>query len=309
MSSPLRKALRTITGDETAAKGSSTLPPLSAAELAEVKEFFPLQKFFVLGQPHSGGSVLVRLLNLHADLYCGTGAHFFTRQPVLSELFVQPDESDSAPTTAPSPAALRAMADFLLERQAHPLGKRVAGDQSQNELAGRAVQEMHHLYPDASVIHIVRDGRDVLVKQRLQELTGGAAANPRRERNRPADNVAIFAPGWLSEATRQWANGVSETDRLGHQLYGESYYSLRYEDLLARPFDMLAKVWAFLGLEADGLEAKVTAEIAQDEELVLDKSPQAVWRQFFTPGDKNIFKENADKVLLKWGYEVGADWE
>lgn len=305
MSSPLRKALRAITGDEAAAGSTLALPPLSTAELAEVKEFFPLQKFFVLGQPHSGGGVLARLLNLHADLHCGTGAHFFTRQPVLSELFAQADE----PAAVPSPAALRAMADFLLERQAHPLGKRVAGDQSQNELGGRAVQEIHHLYPDASVIHIVRDGRDVLVKQRLQELTGGAAANPRRERSRPADNVAIFAPGWLSEATRQWANGVSETDRLGHQLYGESYYSLRYEDLLARPFDMLAKVWAFLGLEADGLEAAVAVEIAQDEELVLDKSPQAVWRQFFTPGDKNIFKENADKALLKWGYEVGTDWE
>ena len=303
MSSPLRKALRAITGDEAAA--SQPLPLLSAAELAEVKEFFPMQKFFVVGQPHSGGGVLARLLNLHPDLYCGSGAHFFTRQPVLSELFAQPEE----PAAAPSPAALRAMADFLLERQAHPLGKTVAGDQSPNELGGRAVQEMHHLYPDASLIQIVRDGRNVLVKQRLQELTGGTTANPRRERNRPADNVAIFAPGWLSEETRRWTKGVSETDSLGHQLYGESYYSLRYEDLLARPFDMLAKVWAFLGLDADGLEAKVAAEIAQDEELTLDKSPQAVWRQFFTPGDKNIFKENADKALVKWGYETGADWE
>lgn len=302
MSSPLRKALRAITGDEAAA--SQPLPPLSAAELAEVKDFFPMQKFFVLGQPYSGGGVLARLLSLHPDLHCGSGAHFFSRQPVLTELFAQPDD----PAAAPSSVALRAMADFLLERQTHPLGKSIAGDQSQNELGGRAVQEMYHLYPDASLIHIVRDGRDVLVKQRLQELTG-SAASPRRDRNRPADNVAIFAPGWLAGAAGEWTRGVSETDRLGHQLYGESYFSLRYEDLLARPFDMLAKVWAFLGLNADGLEAKVAAEIAQDEELAHDKSPQAVWRQFFTPGDKNIFKENAGAALTKWGYEVGADWE
>lgn len=301
MSLPLRKAMRAITGKETQSR--IALPPLSAVELAEVKEFFPLQKFFVLGQPHSGGAVLARLLNVHPDLYCGTQAHFFTRQPVLSELFVQSEEVAAPPTTV----ALRAMADFLLERQAHPLGKTVVGDQSPNELGARAVEEMAAFYPDANLIHIVRDGRDVLVKQRLQELTGSDVSAPRRERNRPADNVAIFAPGWLADAAAQWATGVNETDRLGHQFYGESYYSLRYEDLLARPFDMLAKVWAFLGLSADGLEAKVSGEIAQ-EDIALEKSAQPVWRQFFTPGDKNIFKERTGAALLKWGYEAGADW-
>lgn len=303
MSSPLRKALRAITGDEPAA--SHSLPPLSADELAEITEFFPMQKFFVLGQPHSGGGLLARLLSLHPDLYCGSGAHFFTRQPVLSELFALPEQ----PSSLPSPAALRAMADFLLERQTHRLGKMLAGDHSPNELAGRAVQEMAALYPDASLIQIVRDGRDVLVKQRLQELTGSTAAARRREHNRPADNVAIFAPGWLAEATAAWASGVSETDQRGHQLYGERYFSLRYEDLMARPFDMLAKVWAFLGLSADGLEAKVTSELEGEEEAALDKSPQAMWRQFFTAGDKNIFKETAGAVLTKWGYESGAEWE
>lgn len=305
MSSPLRKALRAITGDEAAASSASTLPPLSANELAEVKEFFPMPKFFVIGQPHSGGGVLARLLSLHPDLHCGSGAHFFTRQPVLSELFAQPEQPEAAPSTA----ALRAMADFLLERQTHPLGKTVAGDQSQNELGGRAVREMHCFYPDANVIQIVRDGRDVLVKQRLEELTGTPAANRRRERGQPSDNVAIFAPGWLTDAATEWASGVSESDRLGHQLYGESYFSLRYEDLLARPFEMLAKVWAFLGLEADGLEAKVDGEINSNEHIALDKSPQAAWRQFFTVGDKNIFKESGGAALMKWGYEDGKDWQ
>ncbi|MCL4257082.1 MAG: sulfotransferase [Anaerolineales bacterium] len=303
MKSPLRKALRAITGDEAAA--GQPLSPLTASDLAEIKEFFPMQKFFVLGQPHSGGGLLARLLSLHPDLHCGSGAHFFTRQPVLTELFAQAED----PASAPSMAALRAMADFLLEREAHRLGKTIAGDQSQNELGGRAVREMHQLFPDASLIQIVRDGRDVLVKQRLQELTGNAAASRRREHSQQADNVAIFAPGWLTDASSHWAGSVSEADRLGHQLYGESYYSLRYEDLLARPFDMLAKVWAFLGLDGDGLEAKVESEIAGNEDVALDRGPQAVWRQFFTPGDKNIFKENAHDALIKWGYESGDDWE
>lgn len=303
MKSPLRKALRAIAGDQP--PGNPVLSPLSADELAEITEFFPMQKFFVFGQPHSGGGLLARLLSLHPDLHCGSGAHFFTRQPVLTELFASPEQ----PSALPSAAALRAMADFLLERQTHRLGKTVAGDQSPNELAGRAVQEMASLYPDASLIQIVRDGRDVLVKQRLQELTGSTTAGRRREHDRPADNVAIFAPGWLAEAAAAWANGVSETDQLGHQRYGECYFSLRYEDLMARPFDMLAKVWAFLGLSADGLETRVTRVLEGDDEAALDKNPQAMWRQFFTAGDKNIFKESAGAVLAKWGYESGAEWE
>jgi hypothetical protein len=104
-------------------------------------------------------------------------------------------------------------------------------------------------------------------------------------------------------------------------LFGENYHSLRYEDLLARPFDEMQKLWNFLGVQADpSLEKKVTDEMSSnpDEEWqtkrnediasFLPKGHAGNWQRLFTAQDKAIFKEAAGEMLVKWQYAENLNW-
>ena len=49
-----------------------------------------------------------------------------------------------------------------MEREAAKEGKPIVGDKSPSStIHGQAVRDLHSIYPDAKLIYIVRDGRDV----------------------------------------------------------------------------------------------------------------------------------------------------
>ncbi len=316
------------------------IPSINAEDLAEVKEFFPMPKFFIFGHARSGTTLLARLIRVHPDVHCNWQAHFFTRLPLLSGVLA--DKKFETWLARPSnrwnrgrdlsSVALRAMSDYILERDAIREGKTVVGDKSPNViLSGQAVREMYRLYPDASLIFIVRDGRDTLVSHRFQNFIDGSQFLGKADlKIRDAfisdsdpfmsGTKSIFTPQALKSMAKSWADNVAQTDQLGHQLYGERYFSLRYEDLLARPYDMLSKVWSFLGVNPETLEPRVNEEMAQNPDAkwqnekapelaaTLEKGKSGSWKQLFTENDKRIFKEIAGSLLLSWGYEQSLDW-
>jgi len=340
MSNRLSRSLRLLFTGKTEKNGLREIPPISPEDLAEIKEFFPMPKFFIFGHARSGTTLLARLIRIHPDVYCNWQAHFFTRPPLLSGILA--DQKFEAWLARPSnrwnrgrdlsPVALRAMSDYILERDAIREGKSVVGDKSPNVLlGGNAVYEMYRIYPDASLIYIVRDGRDTLISQRFQNFIDGPQFLSHRDMNlRDAfardpqpfflGKRSVFTPLALKRMAKSWVENVSETDHLGHQLYGDRYFSLRYEDLVARPYEMLSKTWNFLGVNPEGLENRVAAEMTQNPDAVwqnekapelaaaLEKGKQGSWRQLFTTGDKNLFKEIAGEVLISWGYEQNSDW-
>ena len=156
---------------------SREIPSITAEEVAEARQFFPLEKFFIFGHARSGTTMLTRLVRLHPQVHCNYQAHFFTRPPLLQSLVV--DEEVAAWLGRGSnrwnrgrdlsPVVLRAVADFILERDARREGKRIVGDKSPSSLLdGRAVQLAHQVYPDARLTYIVRDGRDAVISHRFQ---------------------------------------------------------------------------------------------------------------------------------------------
>jgi hypothetical protein len=336
----LARAVQMLLKGRAEPAGTREIPPIHPDDLAEIKEFFPMPKFFIFGHARSGTTLFARLIRLHPDVHCNWQAHFFTRPPLLSGILAEQkfEKWLARPSNRwnrgrdLSPVALRAMADYVLERDAQKLGKSIVGDKSPNVLlGGEAVRQMVRIYPDARLLFIVRDGRDTLVSHRFQNFIDGPqflSKNDLKLRDQFArapdaygvGKKSVFTQQALSSMAKSWATNIAETDKLGHQLYGDRYFSLRYEDLLARPYEMLSKAWAFLGVNADGLENKVTGELQENPDAAwqsekaprlasaLQKGKFGSWKQVFTDKDKQIFKDLAGQALVTWGYEQDLNW-
>ncbi|MCH7662782.1 MAG: sulfotransferase, partial [Chloroflexi bacterium] len=231
-----------------------------------------------------------------------------------------------------SPVVLRAAADFILERDARLAGKKVVGDKSPNSLLdGQAVRELHTIYPDAKLVFIVRDGRDVLVSHRFQNFIDAPEHLAKKDRAIRAafwadsgefigGDRSVFTTKGITQAAIGWAQNVTETHQVARDLFPAQYLVLRFEDLLAQPNEQLAFLWEFLDVDPAGLADVVTAEMSSNPdadwqrgkagELVdsLEKGKRGSWRELFTDRDKQVFKEKAGQSLVDWNYEKGLDW-
>jgi hypothetical protein len=312
------------------------IPPISHEEVAEAKEFFHREKFFIFGHARSGTTLLARLIRLHPEVHCNYQAHFFTRPPLLQSLVA--DEQVKKWLTRSSnrwnrgqdlsPVVLRAVSDFILERDAQQAGKPIVGDKSPSSLLdGRAVHLMHNIYPDARLIYIVRDGRDTAISHRFQGFIDAPQRlskedlRIRAEFSRNADPFmhgerSVFTEKGIRQAAEGWVKNVVETDQAGVELYASQYISLRYEDLLESPWDEMSRLWNFLGAASGdaNLEQAVMGEIQQNPDAdwqqqkageianSLQKGKHGSWREMFTPRDRQVFNEIAGETLKQWGY-------
>jgi hypothetical protein len=121
----------------------------------------------------------MRLVRLHPEVHCDYQAHFFTRRPLLKSLVDSPEAEEWLRRKSNrwnrgqdlSPVVLRAAVEYIMERDAAKLGKHIVGDKSPSStIHGQAVRDLYDLFPDAKLIYIARDGRDVLVSERFRNF-------------------------------------------------------------------------------------------------------------------------------------------
>ena len=341
MLSRLKSAARILLKGETKRKKRNSIPALTDEDVAEIKQFFPRPKFFIFGHARSGTTLLMRLVRLHPDVHCNYQAHFFTRPPLLKSLVNTPEAEEWLTRRSNrwnqgrdlSPLVLRAAADFIMERDAAREGKRIVGDKSPSSMIhGQAVRDAYAVYPDAKLIYIVRDGRDVMVSERfrnfVEESKFLSAEDKRiiedlRTDQTPFTNGtrSLFTETFIRRVARGWVKNLKETEEEARRLYGENYFAMRYEDLLARPFEEMQKLWIFLGVSVDpALEQAILQEMSSnpDEEWqarrnegiasFLPKGQAGNWQRLFTAGDKSLFKQIAGGMLVQWRYEDGDQW-
>ena len=156
----IKSAARILLRGEEKTGARAEIPPLSAEQVVEIKEFFPMEKFFIYGHARSGTTLLARLIRLHPEVHCNWQAHFFTRKPLLKSL-VDSAEMEEWLTRRSnrwndgedlSPLVMRAAADYIMESDAKRAGaeKHIVGDKSPNSLNdGESVRLLHAVYPDA----------------------------------------------------------------------------------------------------------------------------------------------------------------
>ena len=341
MLSRFKTAARILLKGDSKKKKRDPIPAITAEEVVEIKQFFPREKFFIFGHARSGTTLLMRLVRLHPEVHCNYQAHFFTRQPLLKSLVDTPEAEEWLGRRSNrwnqgrdlSPLVLRAAADIIMERDAAKEGKRIVGDKSPSStIHGQAVRDMHAVYPDAKLVYIVRDGRDVLISERFRNLVEESRflkAEDQRIIEELRKDPAQFTNGTRSMFTEPvirrvaagWVRNLQETEEEGRRLFDGNYYNLRYEDLLAHPFEEMQKLWEFLGVQVEHSLEKVVLEerssnpdeewqAKRNEDIAsfLPKGQAGNWQKLFTAKDKTIFKDVAGEMLVKWKYENDLNW-
>lgn len=340
--SRIKSAARILLKGDPKKNKRNPIPAITPEEVDEIRQFFPREKFFIFGHARSGTTLLTRLARLHPEVHCNYQAHFFTRQPLLKSLVNTPEAEEWLTRKSNrwnqgrdlSPLVLRATADFIMERDAAREGKLIVGDKSPSStIHGQAVRDMYAVYPDAKLVYIVRDGRDVLISERfrnfVEESNFLTAEDKRIIADLRVDSVpftdgsrSIFTETFIRRVAQGWVKNLKETEDEARRLFPKSYFGMRYEDLLTQPFDEMSKLWKFLGVKKVNktLEKEIHAEMSSnpDEEWqakrnqgiasFLPKGQAGNWYRLFIEKDRIIFKEVAGEALVKWKYEKDLNW-
>ena len=328
-----KRAARLLLGD---GHPSQPIPSITTEEIEEARRFFPKDKFFIFGHARSGTTLLARLLRLHPEVHCSWQAHFFTQPPLLASLVGDPAVREWLARRNNrwnrgrdlSPVVLRAVADFILEREADAHGATIVGDKSPSSmLNGDAVKNLVKIYPDCRLIVIVRDPRDTLVSHRFQAFLDAPNTLTREDvriredfRSDPTPYLnrerSIFTERGVRRASEGWLANVRDTHREGSLHFGARFRQVRFEDLLAQTAKILNEVWNFLGADTGSNpdETVVEAELnmnpdaewqhEKDESIAgyLPKGKSGAWKQFLTERDIRIVDEIAGAELIQLGY-------
>ena len=121
-------------------------------------------------------------------------------------------------------------------------GKRKGKELVGNKTPGfvRRLYFVHNLWPQARVVHLIRDGRDLCLSMMNRPL---------HHVNRGPFNTWAQDP--VTTAALWWALNVKRGRQAGSSLGPGLYYELRYESLVAHPGEECAALCVFLGLPYD----------------------------------------------------------
>jgi hypothetical protein len=321
--------------------------------------------FFVLGRPKSGTTWLQRMLNQHPEVLCWGEGWFFGRND-RNETFEKVQENNLGQQLRPGSLyntlaecdnlriwiertvwsrkgdveehmanlTREAVRYFLRHQLAKTPDKKIVGDKTPLQSAG-IVREISTMLPEAKIIHIIRDGRDVAVSHthhrwnRVRPVEEGGRLTPEERKKRDryredakgflASGESIFSEQYIMAAAKGWRSNVGNTHRDGPAILGDRYTEVRYEDLLERPEEEMGRLFRFLGAcDDEGVVRRCVDKIRfekvvrrnrgdEDSTAMLRKGVAGDWRSVFTERDRRIFRQVADDLLVELGYEKDAN--
>ena len=176
--------------------------------------------------------------------------------------------------------AARDFCDRLLDPYASSPGHRIS---ERTPVHAFHLELISAVYPDARVVHIIRDGRDV-----ARSIAG-----------------MPWGPSTIGGAAVEWRSAVEAARADG--LPPDRYREVRYESLLADPEHELAELLRWLGLEHEG-EALTACMAEAGETTNVDPRSAGVgsgkWRSAYTPADLDAFLAAAGDLLSELGYDA-----
>jgi hypothetical protein len=165
------------------------------------------------------------------------------------------------------------------------------------------VEEINAFLPDARFIHLLRDGRDV----------AASTLAAKKSMDFSTANAAQAADGW-----KHYVIAARKASR-----FPERFLEVRYEQLLAKPVETLAQVFAFCGLPAsaelvdtiveagrfDKMKEKQRSPIKEVKHPAAHfrKGQAGSWQTELSVIDRYRFNQFAGDLLVELGY-AEKDW-
>ena len=241
----------------------------------------------VVGSRRSGTNWLQRILQTHTALVGPNGESFLFSQgvaPLMARFHHgSPKASEVGSLYADRPtlvAAMRAFCDTVLGDLLDALGPAERLVERTPEHV-QCLDLVGELYPGVHVIHIIRNGRDV-VRSLLSMQWGPAEAEV---------------------AAEEWRAAVVDGREAGRRL--ANYREVRYEELLADPEPIVRDLYEWLGVSAD--EEAVAAAVAEaSRAFTVDPKQPTIgagkWREGLDPAALAVLQRVAGDALADLGY-------
>ena len=160
------------------------------------------------------------------------------------------------------------------------------------------LHEIKRTLPDALIIHIIRDGRDVALSLNTQRWVRAFPGDKDREAL-----VCGLYWAWMIEVGRQLASTL-----------GSDYLEVHFEDLLNTPSATLAKVGQFIQHDLDydrirqaGIGAVKKPNTSFDNKLGEGVfNPVDRWKKDFSGGELARFEALVGPLLTRLGYQLAT---
>ncbi len=267
---------------------------------------------FIVGCPRSGTTLLQRMVNAHPKIAVMPEA------PWMYQLFKQRNgitphgtvTADLIPALLEHPkfATLGITGDQLLPligEDQHPTyaafvrrifdlygmmqGKDLVGNKTPGLV--RRLEVVHEHWPEARIINLIRDGRDVFLSMK----------------NRPLHSHDSEAhPGWtedpVSRGALWWELSVQLGRKAGKSLGPRLYYEVRYESLVNHPTEACARLCDFLEVpQSDAMLRFYESGKTKKASRPLIPGLRD-WRSQMSAEDIERFESAAGKMLDDLGY-------
>lgn len=281
---------------------------------------------FACGVPRSGTTLLQRMLNNHPELAVANDSHFIPRALELTDksLVGLAKSGQTIPLTPdlvenlknyhrfhrlkisdPEFEAIREQSTTyqqlvagLYNCFAQHEGKRLAGEKTPDYL--RRISLLHGLFPNAKLIHLFRDGRNVALS--LLEW-----ATPTKGPGR----IALWEKSPVAVSALWWRWMVMESRTQASAIDPACRMELRYEDLVSNPEENMHDVCEFLGIDfsRDMIEyhkgkAKSDQRLSAKKAWLAPKAGLRDWKTMMVADQIELFEALAGEALEAFGYQL-----
>jgi hypothetical protein len=257
---------------------------------------------FVGGAPRSGTTLLRVILDSHPNIACGMEIRAI---PDIAQLWAR-CEAEAGPVLAASYGIdndrfRRMFAELIctfLRPSLAAAGKPRVAEKTPNNLWSFPV--LRHLFPDSPLIHVIRDGRDVVASRLAQDWKKGDSPVAQTARD-----AAYQASIWV------------DAMKVGRQMRSDPhlaarYIEIRYEDLVDDVRGSLERLFAFLGepwSDAVLRHHEIDRQTHGIEEWSADQVTKPIydsaigrWRSELTPAQIKAIETVAGADLRELGY-------